>query len=297
MKDFIRKIVFLSLPVLLFPLMIFIGDLIVFSTRSENLSKVLVLGDSHTETGIKTSSENSILNISQSSESYVFTYLKLKKIFNSNKGLIVLLGFSPHNTTFFQDVKTFGLNGSTRYKSLLPRYAFILDKKSLELISSKANYNFSSLFLPTLKHNLKSILNGDNSYVGSYRESLNSNLDTALIDDKVAIHFYDSDENIYQNSLVQYEYLKKINQLCKLHDSQLILVNLPTYSRYKDNIPESTILTYKKWIEELNSMGAGIFDYSEIDLPNDHFGDGDHLNSLGANFIAPILFKDLDKYR
>ncbi|WP_163381273.1 hypothetical protein [Cyclobacterium sp. SYSU L10401] len=261
---------------------------------SNNNKEIIILGDSHTETGINDSLDVQLNNISQASETYFFTYFKLKNIFSIKKPKKVILGFSPHNLSFFQDEKTYAINGSERYKDLYPKYFFCLNTSGIKDIISNSNGNLLSTFIPTLKINIKSIIGNENAYIGQYLKSEKSILDTNLINEKINIHFYPKGETVYDISQLQIDYIKKINDLCRKNNIEFYLVYMPLHKLYKDKIPSEFNEAYREIVNQLKKEGIVHLDYSLIDLPDKCFLDGDHLNSFGSEIITLQLLNDLD---
>lgn len=295
MKKIISKTTFFILPLIIIPILIWPLDKYILETNNSQSNKnVIIIGDSHTETGINDNMNAQLSNISQSSETYFFSYFKLKKIISINKPSKIVLGLSPHNLTFFQDEKTYALNDSKRYQDLYPKYFFSLDWNGINQINENSERNFYSIASSILKKNIKAILRNKNAYIGEYRESVKSNLDSKLINDKVKIHFYDKEETIYSISKVQIEYLNKIKSLCTENNIDFYIVNLPVYDAYKSQIPKKFIKVYDDVVTQLKSNGVKFLDYSSINLPNKYFGDGDHLNSLGADVITQKLITDIN---
>jgi hypothetical protein len=294
MKKFLIRISTFALPLIIFPLLIFNIDQYIIKSYFQSNGDIIIFGDSHTETGINDDINNQLNNISQSSETYFLSYYKLKKILKKNKPSKIIISFSPHNLTFYQDEKMFGLNGSQRYKDLYPKYFLCLDREAIKQINKNSNIINFDIFNPVFKINTKSILKGSNAYIGEFRESLKSNLDTLIINKRVRAHYYNDRNNIYSISRLQIDYLKKINELCSMNNIDFYILNLPVYYVYKLQIPPVFVDSYNTVINELRDNGAQILDYSFINIPNNGFGDGDHLNTIGAKIITDKLIQDLD---
>ncbi|SDH02714.1 hypothetical protein [Psychroflexus sediminis] len=295
MKKFINKVVFFISPLIIIPLLIWpLDKLILKRNISEFTNNVIILGDSHSETGINDKLNVQLNNISQSSETYFFSYFKLKKIISVNKPSKIILGFSTHNLTFFQDEKTYALNGSDRYKDLYPRYFLSLDLNGFKQINKNSKGDFYSITNLILKENIKEILKIKNGYIGEYFDTTKSNLDTVLINKKIKIHFYDIDQKVRRVSHVQIEYLNKIINLCEEKDIDFYLLNLPVYHKYKKQTPKKFIKVYNDLVSKLKSNNVNFLDYSSVILPKKYFYDGDHLNSFGAEIITRKLILDLN---
>ncbi|MDN3666174.1 hypothetical protein QWY92_12250 [Algibacter miyuki] len=273
MKKFIIKIVFFILPILIFPVLLKQVDSYIFKKTTTNLKgNILVLGDSHTQTGINDNLNIALDNLSQSSETYFFSYYKLKKIISQRKPAMIILGLSPHNLTFFQDEKTYGFNESTRFKALWERYYFSLNYEGIKTLNKNSSTNVYSITTNILNTNFKEILRGKNAYIGGFRKSEETNLDSILLNNKIKIHFYNNKNKVYKESQVQIEYLNKIYDLCKENDIIFNVINLPTHKLYKSKIPNEVLNTYDKIIKNLKNKGVTTLDYSLMDLPNNYFG-------------------------
>ena len=79
-----------------------------------------------------------------------------------------------------------------------------------------------------------------------------------------------------------------------MNNIDFYILNLPVYYVYKLQIPPVFVDSYNTVINELRDNGAQILDYSFINIPNNGFGDGDHLNTIGAKIITDKLIQDLD---
>ena len=107
MKLFIKNILlFCIIPILYFSLNIIINIYIYSHSYIELKHKnILIIGDSHTEKSLNPIFFHSAQNISQTAEPYILTFWKIKKIIKSYKPDTLIIGFSPHNISAFNDQK------------------------------------------------------------------------------------------------------------------------------------------------------------------------------------------------
>jgi lysophospholipase L1-like esterase len=86
-------------------------------------------------------------------------------------------------------------------------------------------------------------------------------------------------------------------QICKLcyeNNIEIILVNTPVHPGYYEKIPEIFFENHKKVYDYLQeNFGAVYYDYSQFAIPDEGFGDGDHLNAVGAKIFTVEFAKVL----
>ena len=68
-------------------------------------SKILIIGDSHPSRAVNPEILENAINVCQSAEPYIITFWKLKKIITQVQPEKVIIGFSPHNISNFNDLK------------------------------------------------------------------------------------------------------------------------------------------------------------------------------------------------
>jgi len=294
MARFSIRLLWFVLPLIVAVFFIPLVDFAVLKFNFKKSSSVLVMGDSHTETAIDDTIDRTFKNVSQSSETYLFTYHKLKRILKVNKPETIVLGFSPHNVTFFHDEKNFAINGNTRYLELYPRYFYTLDLPGISYLQEYSSSGVINILPQIVKENIVSLLRFKNNYIGAFRNSEKSNLDSNLVNEKIKTHFYFDTERIHDISSVQLEYLEKIIIVCQKEGINVVLINLPVHNTYLTKIPDSIIKKYNELLADFESRNVRVLDYSEFTFPDEYYGDGDHLNSLGAKEITGKLISDLN---
>jgi len=66
--------------------------------------KIVILGDSHTQCAVNDSVFQEAINLSESADTYFYSYIKFKRLLKENPQLeILVIGYSYHNVTKNQD--------------------------------------------------------------------------------------------------------------------------------------------------------------------------------------------------
>jgi hypothetical protein len=284
MSNFIKNIIIFSIfPIIFFTINYGINSYICFH-QSLPIKKVqiLIAGDSHTQYGINPSVIGDAQNISQSAEPYIITFWKLKKIFKSHKPNILILGFSPHNISEFND-----------FKFSKPKWSYEMFKRSYTIeqfndINNKIPIDYLTFYKVLWKQCCLLPKTNHIYYIGNYVESYNSNIS----DWKSAIkrHYYFNDKEL-SVSETAVNYLDSIVILCKKENVSLILAGPPVSENYYKHIPQSIKKEYHLLYNKYKHFLTKIND-TETNYPDSLFLDSDHLNSYGANrFSKEILNK------
>ena len=284
MRKFLLKIiVFFSVALIL----ISIVSVIIFLQTYNATDKIkldenihtLICGDSHTETALNDSILQGSINISQSSQHYFYLYNVLKKLLKNNPQInTVIVGFSFHSLSSFYDDYLFQEEFS---KHMYTRYFSILDVHSLFFLLTK---NF-----PGVANDFNNILKSINKntkvrdleryqFIGKFYDSDRSNKNDSTIMNAISIHYYNNGKE-QAFSDYQETYLGKIIELCREKNINLILMNCPVSNEYKAKIPSKFIENYYGFSEAHKDI---ILDYHDFQLPEDHYGDGDHINKKGS---------------
>jgi hypothetical protein len=214
----------------------------------------------------------------------LYTYAKLKRFLDENAHIdTVMLSF--HYSTLEEDDWVWE-ESYVMYK--IPSYLTLLGREEIGVFARKKMSLLKSVFHPPLTLPLKFIKRGGHlSYkdlgIGGYQRSDRNKLqeDIALRQnnqtEKAGISFY------------QKEYLLKIAALCKSRNVELILINAPTYR------PETYgSLDLLNEFRETYLPDVTYWDYSAFPLPDDAYGDIDHLNRKGAEIFSKYLQRRQD---
>lgn len=260
-----------------------------FKLQDRNMSLVF-MGDSNVETSIDDSLIDNSINLAASGDSYLYTYIKLRKLIRDHKDQIdtVLVSFSPHNV--FENDKIF--SKSKIFSSYRIHYP-MMEQNEINLlfnISSKSIiYSILSLPVEFFKNCFK-ILNHEPVFFGKYVE----------INKKQVYKFV---KNLNENKItklknysdIEINYLNKIIDLVENECKTIILINTPKrieilkHRSYQVN-------KYRQLYDSIYSH-ISLVDLSEFELDINDFGDLIHLNKNGAqkisNHIKEVGLKNL----
>lgn len=300
MKLFLKKTSYF----LLIPLSILCISFIAFDLYSNyvlnqisnnNDIQYLIAGDSHVRQTFNDKNIKHCKNIAQNSESYYFTYFKLKKILtNENRIKTVFLGMSYHNFSGYIDDFIFG-----KYSGAISKnYFFIMpikEKIHLAFYNGNESINFLKGLLTT---SIKNFLSHEKSFVGAYHNVfVNSRSNLKSIDKRIKSQYFITENRIYQPSDFNIKYLYKIIDLCKSKKVNLICVNPPLNEKYLEKIPVFYLNYYRTFIRKNNIQ---VLEFPKVELNSSCFiPDGDHVSVKGAEKctkeLNDILTKELNK--
>jgi hypothetical protein len=252
----------------------------------------LFIGDSHMQLAVNDSLLSNGINLSQTSESLLYSYFKAKAIIENNPAIKKLyLGVSYHSISDYYDEYIYGQYSA----DISPRYFFILPaKEKIKIIVGNI------IRLPDFIKNI--ISNGCNtitakphlySFMGHYENGFDTSvISKSSMDKRLQLQFYNNDK-VRGFSSVDIYYLGKIIDLCKANNVQLTILNTPLYPYYKNKIP-------KKFIDEYNTLltknHLRLLDFHELNLSDSSFiPDGDHVSVKGAKLVTKFLNSDSNK--
>ena len=297
MKGFLNKVLLFFLILLIVLTGVF-GITYLLSYR--NVSKLtldgnihtLICGDSHTKTALNDSIIPNSLNIAHSSEHYLYSYNVLRVLLKNNPQVsTVILGLSYHNLSSFYDDYIFEPD-MTQY--MYPRYFTVLDGKAMSLII-RDNFDGFQRDFKDIYHGIYRHINAreldDYSFIGSFYKSSRNNKNDSTVNRALQEHYYNNDNSLQEISAFQLEYLMKIMKLCVNEKVKLILINCPLSNEYKSQVPQKFLDSYDL---EAYEYGHYLLDYHDFDVPEEFWGDGDHLNILGSEIFSSFI---LDNHR
>ena len=287
MKYFLKK----TLIFLLLPLFSFIGllllfsisnSLVIFNEFKDNNIKYLIAGDSHIRQSFNDEKIKNAKNIAQNSESYYFTYFKLKEIFKTNRNIkTVYLGLSYHNLSGYLDDFIFGKFSAPVAKN----YYFIMpfsEKIRLIIANKKEPLNF---FKSIISANFKNLFTKEKSFMGGYNNVFsNSEANKVSIEKRIAVQFFDKKKRVYDPAATNIRYLHEIIDLCRANKVGLVLINPPVDKYYEHKIPKE----YKHLIKEVVKRNElHYLDFHDLKLDESYFiPDGDHVSVKGAEICT-----------
>jgi len=268
----------------------------------------LMVGDSHTMSSLNPEFVHNSANISLAQENYYLLFYKIKIFLLNNSQLKnIIIGFSNHNisNSYFEST----IYEKDRTKEVLDMYYPLMDHEGRKIIRAInapyiENYMKYNLGIPIkiYKDNLYiknifdiEITKEDYVFFGNYYDSNKNNLDQEKTRITSLTHYY-SDGKYSGKSTISINYLIKIIEICRNNGKNVYLYKSPLHTIYKNKIPSSSINDYNALVGQLMNRYKDIvfIDYSDIQLPNNYYGDGNHVNSSGAKIISLRINKILD---
>ena len=281
MKSFLFSLIKYSFFLLLIVLIAFWGtkrmvsNYFDYSIPAEK--NILILGDSHTQTSLNDTILKNAVNLSESADTYFYSYIKLKHLISKNKQIdTLILAYSYSNITKSQDDWLI----NTQVNAVkLPKYFFMFDNNDLTA-SLKMNHHL-------VLNNTLQIIASNVRLFSKIRQKNEIN--------QLGIGGYLPLTNIYKSKPKKYiktelkygqfdlEYLYKIYSLCTKNKIKVILLNAPTI------FDQNHVNPYKS---KYNSIArkklktATIINLSNLKLQSKYFADEDHLNEQGARLFS-----------
>jgi hypothetical protein len=290
MRRFLKNTLLFSLILIFFLLVIFIFSIelnqkLFRNFRIDKNINTLIIGDSHTELAINDSLLIKTLNISTPAEGYIFTYLKLKFIFENNDHIRnIMLGVSYHNFSSFYDKYIF----EEEPYSLISQYISLMEYRDLLFFLKRTTSvtNLAAIFRNSLE-NITSYEKEIFPYIGGFHIIDNDDeLTDKRISNRINSQYFLNDLPL-PTSGINILYLEKIVELCRENDVNLIFLNTPLYADYFLKVPQNMITEYENAVKK---SGVREISFCDLQLPADCFlPDGDHLNYKGAMLTTKYL--------
>lgn len=267
-RKFISRGIIFVLPLAILPAVIGLGYHL---HRPDSLSlpdpskSILILGDSHTECGINDSLFSNSINLSESSESYLFSYAKLQMLTSGQETFnTLLLSVNPRSLSTRTSIP-----GVYKFNSTL----CLLDWNTLQdYLDEMPLYMAGRLLRPFWQ---EPCLEGGFLELSHCKLAKDIELNQGKEPNSCIAH------------PLELTYLKKIVQLCKKENIHLYFVNVPMYNAghyYNMN-------NFYRCIDT-NFRDIRFLDYVNMALPDSCFADTGHLNRKGAEIFSRILEED-----
>ena len=294
MKKFIKKtLLILILPAITCILFFLLFNGFVSKQYSKfqldsNVSRIFI-GDSHINKCINDSIIPNSLNLSENSESFYFSYYKLKLILENNPSIKeVYLGLGYHSLSKYYDEYIFGPYS----RSVSPKYFYLLpNKEQLKMFwATIKSENFHHFFRSIIKQGVLQVTKKNYyPFLGDYDNSIvNSSAVISAMDKRLRQQFY-KNGIIIDFSDINIKYLYKIDSLCSLKNVKLFTVNTPLFNYYERKVPNE----YKNKLSSIvKNKHLEPIDLSNLLLNEEYFmADGDHVSLLGAEATSIALKK------
>ena len=284
MKRFINRI-FLFTAVIVVPLAAVIvvakgGALNNFPFHQKQIT-TLILGDSHTQCALNDEILENTLNLSESADTYFYSYVKLKRMLEHNHHIeTLILGYAPYNITLNQDE---WLQSPDINSFKLPIYFFLFDKSDV-IDFIKINPTFIPSYAGTIvKRNFSHLMRiYKNEEINRFGIGGYLALDKEIGKEESKSNY----KNIHDTkarSQQDIKYLLKIYELCKKSNVKLILLSTPVLP--SKNVASDPHIEY--W--QKNMPNASYLDFSDLKLDMRDFADRSHLNKNGSDRFTKFL--------
>tara|TARA_R110001583_G_scaffold58230_1_gene173833 strand:- start:2414 stop:3295 length:882 start_codon:yes stop_codon:yes gene_type:complete len=256
------------------------------SLKIEMNKNILILGDSQTQFSLNDSILTNSINLSESADTYFYSYVKLKRLIPENPQIDTLfLSYSYHNISKTQDnwLKSQNING---FK--FPLHYFLMDFDEVIFLIRQNPKAFFTFYFHSFKFNFGHLMRffknenlnnfGIGTYTGTNENKLQLNLNTT--------------HNLCDVGNIDLKYLDKIVEICSANKVKVILIATPIYlfkgtdCPFFEQVLNARVSTYQN---------VSFYNYSNFKLKQTCFKDASHLNSEGAAIFSSMI-KDTIKY-
>ena len=289
MINFLRKTFYylVSLSAIIFVVIktfeLFVG--IESNFRLDKNVKYIVLGHSHPECAFNDSVIKNFKNLSQSGESYYYTYFKAREILKHNPSIeTVFIEFT--NNQIDESMN----NWIWEEKYMNYRYPIYSPFISLsdKMVLAKNNFSgYMNALSLSLKYNLNKLINRDFNYseiIGGYQCLGISKVDSLIMNDRNSI------VNSHDNKIsdVNLSYLEKTIEYCKNKGKNVFIIRSPQHKKYQGYSNEDF---YQKIIRD-RFKTVKYLDFAFFSLRNKEYADLEHLNYMGGKIFS-IWFNEI----
>lgn len=283
MRQFIKSILsFLLLSLVLLLAVVRIPEILVQRHADftfQDAPYYLLIGHSHPECAFNDSLINGLKNVAQSGESYFYTYYKTKQLLAQNPSIqLVFIEFTNNQISgSMSDWIWKEKYMDYRY----PIYAPFMDLSGNMLLAKHNSNGYVNAVSLSAKENSNRVLRQHYQYateVGGYKYLVRDKTDSLII----AMNEHPVSHDTLSISEYNLTYLAKTIELCTHFGKDVILIRSPLHDKYPGYFNEDL---YK---DILTTRYADIpyLDLSRFPLPNQAFGDLEHLNFKGATIFS-----------
>jgi len=286
MKTFIYRILLFLISTFIVIGILFIGTNLIIRKKSNfklhTLTHNLIFGHSHPERAFNDSLILNFKNLSQSRQSYFYSYIKIKKVLSQNNDIRnIFIEYNNKNITKIMDSWIWD-DFSISSKSL---YLPFLEKSDLVLLYKKNKNALLRGFSKSFRNNLMNILLFNYDYtnkIGGYRWEEGS-----ISNSKLTRKKNNQETGL---SLVNIDYLEKIVKYCNQKNINIYFIRTPQHKKYPWLNNEQEFFE----IKNTRFKKVKFLDFNKFPLDDSEFADFGHLNYKGAKRFS-IWFNDLIK--
>ena len=292
MRKFLIKIRKYSLTIISITILSFLANYLLidnYRIDDENVN-IIFAGDSNMETSVNDKIINNSINLAKSGDSYLYTYLKIKKLIQEDKTKVdtIVISFSPHN--IFENDKI--ISKSQIFSKFKQHYP-VMNFNELELFLkiSPKTIIYSILSLPVeFSRNILKVIRDEPVLYGKYL-SINKN----QVDRAIKRLNAKTTNKLDKYSQIEILYLNKIIDVVKNENKVIMFMNPPK----RNEILNHDSYQVHKYYNLYDSLYYTIpfMDLSKFKLDKNEYADLIHLNKIGAqkfsNHINEVGLKKL----
>jgi hypothetical protein len=295
MRRFVKRVsVFLGILISILGGIIIVSNLMIDKKDNFEISKetqYLVLGHSHTEGAFNDSLILNAKNMARGGEHYFFTYLKAKKILESNSNVKAVF-LELTNNHISSDVAGW-INNSEKNMTNIPAFSPAMDFSDHRYVFRQNPYAYIRSQEIVIKNNLNFLLYRKKNILlqrdwGGFYANPRQKVDSLLKNNQKKIVKDKSTEDDFDDSNLIF--IDKIRIICKKRGVRLFLIRSPQHPKYTGAKNESKLKEIiKKRYSEIPYL-----DFNNFLLANGEYADLDHLNFKGAQKFS-VFFNSLVK--
>jgi hypothetical protein len=247
------------------------------SCRLQGPVNSIVIGDSHTMWAIDDREIPGVRNISLNAEGYKYSYLKLRHLLETEKGIEkIYIGFAYHNLAGYYDDYITG----PIFDEYVGRYLSVLSLGDYLELAEARPWGFPELTRRMVKEGWRAGLRGRCELYGTFpEEHMTQTFDLASAKKRIVSQFY-AGGKVVGRSDSNYEYLQKLVDLSRQFGLEVIMLSTPLHPEYEKSVPEEYRQAYQDFIRK---NGLSVYRFEDLELGDEDFlPDGDHTNRRGA---------------
>lgn len=289
MKTFIYKTVtFIGISITTIFLIFLLTNKLISINAKFKIAPVknVIIGHSHSECAFNDSIINNFKNLSQSGQSYFYSYQKIKKVIAQNQNIKnVFVEFSNNQIDSSMNNWIWDDQSISSRSQYLP----FLEKKDVELLLSKNPKGFILGSSKSFRNNSMNILLFQYNYsnkIGGYRwldRSITDSLEKNTEKQDVA-----NNQNAIPISQKNIEYLEKIVDVCRENKVNVYFIRSPQHVNLNSRKNEKDFMKIKN--ERFGDVE--FLDFNDFPIENYEFADFGHLNHKGAKKFS-VWFNNL----
>jgi len=241
------------------------------------------MGDSHMQAALNPEDWQGSVNMAQSAEPYVLTYWKLKEFIKYNKIDTVFLSLSYHNLSGFNDLKF----SHPRWSAEMFKRSYLMPELKM---FNDIPFDKSSYYRVLWKQYCIFPKQNHIYFLGNFTPHKSSDFLTVPL--TLNRHFYNHSKT-HDVSKFSINYFNQIIELADSNNIKLIVVCPPINKVYSNEVPEKFVNAFDDLVLKSKQKGVHVLNYTNLNLEDSYYKDGDHLNLEGSKKLYEEIRKDL----